>query len=872
MKHDRIDEEFRFHRDQLVEMLIAEGSTRAEAEEEAKRRFGDAQLHRSNCVEARRTERSHGERRERLSWILRDVQYAVRALVRAPGFSIVVVITLALGIGANTAIFSVVNGVLMRPMGFAEPQRLAVIRETNPAAGAGVTASSVPTFLDWRNESVSFSSLAAYQWASITLQDPNESIELQGVLASGNYFTTLGVTPMLGRLFQQADEVTGTRGTVVVISHRLWRERFGGDPNVLGRTLSLDASPLTVIGVMPPTHLAPSTESDVWIPVGFQAADMTNRGLRVVLVAGRLAPEATLQQADAEIRTIAERIAETYPTSARGWSATVVPMREQLVGAVRPSLIVAFASAGVLLLVACVNIANLLLARAATRQREMALRTALGAGRGRIAGQLLTESLILALAGGMVGVGVAFAAHRLIIALEPGVLPRVGDIQLDPFVLSFALVLSIVTGLLFGLAPTMHGSGVDVHAILKGSRGTVNRRALSQRLRPVLVAGQLALTLVLLSGAALLARTFIELRRVNPGFDTDGVVAARLFLDTRRYTGDAQEQLYYKTLLERVRAVPGVSAAGATSSLPMDPVAVNFDLPYRTEATAGVATGEVPQADFRFVSSGYFETMGIQLVAGRAFTDRDVVDTPLVVMVNKRMAEENWSGADPVGQRLQTVFNGWRWYEVIGVVEDTRYYGLDAEARPEMYVVNQQVSFGPMTVVAKTAGATGPLVAAIRRAILDVDPQQPAHSVLAAEEIVAATIAAERFYATLLVAFGAVAMLLAAAGVYGVLSYWVSQRTQEIGIRMALGASRRTVIRLVVGNGMLVATTGIALGLLGAFAATRVLSNMLFGVGAGDPLTLGGVALLLGSAAFVACYLPARRAGRVEPMSALREE
>ncbi|MCZ6915710.1 MAG: ABC transporter permease [Gemmatimonadetes bacterium] len=872
MTRDRIEEEFSFHIEQLVELLMAEGLPRADAEREAARRFGNAQLYRSSCLAMQVPRRDRGEKRERFGAMVRDIRYAWRTLLRAPGFSIVVVITLALGIGANTAIFSVVNGVLMRPLGFAEPDRLAVVWETNPASGMGVSAASVPTFLDWRTESKSFSSLTAYQWASITLQDPHEAVELQGILASGNYFTTLGVTPMLGRLFQQDDEVAGARGTVAVISHRLWRERFGGDPDIIGRTLTLDGSPLAVIGVMPPTHLAPSTASDVWIPTGFQAANVVNRGLRVMLVAGRLTPDATLEQADAEIRTIAERIADTYPTSARGWSAKVVPMREQLVGGVQPSLIVAFASVGVLLLVACVNIANLLLARAATREREFALRTALGAGRGRIAGQLLTESLILAVAGGVVGVGVAFAAHRLILALEPGVLPRVGDIQLDPLVLAFALGLSILTGLLFGLAPALHGIGVDLHSTFKGSGIKGNRRSPGQRLRPMLVAGQLALTLVLLSGAGLLGRTFLALRRVDPGFDTAGVVAARMFLDARRYTSSGQVRLYYRTLLERVRAIPAVSAAGVTSSLPMDPVAVNFDLPYRTEATAGVSMGEVPQADFRFVSAGYFEAMGIQLMAGRTFTDHDVVAAPLVIMVNKRMAEENWPGVDAVGQRLETVFNGWRWYEVIGVVDDTRYYGLDAEVHPEMYVANQQVSFGSMTLAAKTAGDTGPLLAAIRRAILEVDPQQPAHSIVAAEEIVAATIAEERFYATLLVVFAAVAMILATAGVYGVLSYWVTQRTQEIGIRMALGASRSTVTRLVVGNGMLVATAGIGLGLLGAIAATRVLSNMLFGVSAGDPLTLGGVALLLGGAALLACYVPARRAGRVDPMSALREE
>jgi putative ABC transport system permease protein len=869
-RRNPVDEELRFHLDRLAEMLVDEGMEPSEARAEARRRFGDMSRYRAECAAGWRHDGSRAEREGIMAQIRQDIRYGLRALARAPGFTAIVGLTLALGIGANTAIFSVVHGVLLRPLGLADADRLVVVLESSPALGIASSLTSVPMLEDWREGAESLASLAAWQWWSFTLEDPVEAVELQGVQVSGNYFPTLGAVAQLGRLLDESDEVTGSRGTAVVISDAFWRERFGASTEVLGSVIRIDGAAVEVVGVMPPNHVAPSPEADLWMPVGFSVVH-PNYGVRSLQTVARLVRGATIESATREVRAIAERVAVENPQSSQSWTAHAVPLRESVVGEVRASILIAFASVGLLLLIACVNIANLLLARAAAREREIAIRTALGAGRKRIARQLLTESLLLALLGGLMGIAVAFAAHGAILALEPGVLPRVREIRLDPLVLAFAIGLALLTGVVFGLAPSLQAAAVRLTSVLKQAGGRSSSGVRHRRLRRALVVGQLALTLVLLSGAGLLSRTFLELRSVDPGFQPEGVAAARIFLDARRYRSSS-EHLYYAKLLERVRQIPGVTAAGASSSLPMDPVAVNFDLPFRTEATAGVEGGEIPQADFRIVTPGYFESLRVPLLRGRLFDGGDRPETPKVILVNRTMAEQHWPGMNPVGRRLETVFGGWEWYEIVGVVEDTRYYGLDAEPRPEMYVAEPQFAFASMTVVARTEGSASALVPLLRSAVREADPLQPAQSAFAVTQLISASIAAERFYATLLGVFALVAMLLAVAGVYGVLSYWVSQRTQEIGVRLALGAGRGQVVGLVVGSGMLVAAAGIGLGLLVAAGTMRFLSSMLFGVEALDPLTFGTVSAILALSALVACLAPAVRASRLDPVAALREE
>jgi putative ABC transport system permease protein len=859
-----MDEEMRSHIELRTQANIEAGMNPEEARFAALRQFGWTESIKETCRDQR------GVRW--LENLVQDIRYGARQLRKNPGFTAVAVLTLALGIGANTAIFSVIHGVLVRPLGLRDADRLVAVFERSPETGVQASPTSIGTLLDWRDGAASLAEIAAYTWGSFTLEDPVESVEIQGILVTGNYFTTLGVDPLIGRLIQPEDAVP-SGGSEVVISSALWRERFGADPGVLGRTLTLDGTPSTIIGVMRTGIPAPGPDVDLWIPAALTNEAYTNRGLRVWHAVGRLAPGAAVGQADADIRATTERIAQTFPQSARGWTGGAIPLREQILGDVRSSLVGTFIAVGLLLIIACVNVANLLLARATGREREMAVRLAMGASRGRVIQQLLTESLVLAAAGGAAGVAVALGAHRLLLALEPGVIPRVEQISLNGFVLSFAVVLSLATGFIFGMAPALHGAGVNLTNTLKdgGQRGTTGGRSL-HRVRRTLVAAQLALTVVLLSAAGLLLRTLGELRKVDPGFAHDEAVAARIFMDHGRYDTEERQTLYLQSLLDRVREVPGVTAAGATSALPMDAIGINFDLPFRTAATAGTPGGELPQADFRIVSAGYVEAMGMQMLSGRAFSSQDKADTPRVAMINQTMAEQYFVDSNPVGRQLQTVFGGWRWYEIVGVVANTRFYGLDAEPQAEMFVLHPQVPFGSMTVVARTAAGPGTLTASLRDAILNQDPNQPPHSILPVADLLADSIASERFYAVLLSIFAAVALALATAGIYGVLSYWVGQRRREIGVRIALGAGRREVFTLVVGSGMVLTAIGIGIGLAGAMFANRLIEGMLFGVASTDAATYVAVSVVLAIAAMLACWGPAYRAGRLDPIEALREE
>ncbi len=803
-----------------------------------------------------------------------DIGYALRMFVKNPTFTVIAIVTLALGIGVNTAIFSLINGVVLQPLQFGEPGDLAVVWETSALEGVETSETAVGTFLDWREKNEAFEDVTAWTWDTFVLQEEDDSEVLDGVWVYPNFFSVLQFNPMFGRTFVMDDAPAGVRSNVVLISHTLWRDRWGANPGVVGQTIRLDGNPATIIGVMRPDVAAPEANVDIWVAAGFQSPTRWERHQRRYNILARLKPDVTIGQAQADMSRIsADLRAGQYSDIYEGWDAIVVPLREEVVGDVRATLTIAFVSVGLVLLIACVNIANMLLARASARQREIAVRSALGAGKGRITRQLLTESLILAFAGGLAGVVVALFTHKLLLAFEPGIIPRAEELSIDLLALVFAVTVALFTGFVFGLVPALQGTRFDLHGALKqgGAKGMTASKGHS-RLRGGLVAAQLALATVLLCGAGLLIRSMMELGKVDPGFDYQQTAAARIFLDGNRFRDQAAVDGYYQEVQQRLADLPGIDAVGASSALPMDPMGIGYDLPYRLEGQGGLSGNQLPAADFRVVTPGYFDAMGIPLRSGRRFTTADRSGTIQVMLVNEAMAEQAWPGKDPVGQVINTPSTNWNEFEVVGVVGNTRYYGLDSEPQPEMYVVLGQVPRNTLSLVVRTARDPALIVDAVRREIIAHDPAMPAHSVIPLADLISETVAAERFYALVLGVFAAVALALSAVGIYGVLSYWVNQRTSEIGLRIALGASASGVRRLVVGHGMSFTGIGVLIGLAGAVVSTRVLSNVLFGVGTADPLTFVGVTVVLATIALVACWLPAFRASRVDPVTALREE
>jgi putative ABC transport system permease protein len=809
-----------------------------------------------------------------LDVLRQDFRYALRTLSRTPGFTALAVLTFALAIGANTAIFSVLNDVLLEPLPFGHPEELVAVWETSARERVEKSDTAAGTFLDWREKNQSLKDLTAWTWDSVVLEGDFDTTALNAVLVYPNFFSVLELDPLFGRGFTMEDSPPGGRGKVVIVSHALWQDRLGADPGVVGKTLRIDSEAHTIVAVMRSDVAAPDSSADLWIPYSFQSPTRWDRHRRRYMVYGRLREGVSFGAAQEDFsRVAAELRAGEYKDIYEYWDAYLVPLREEIVGGSRPTLLVALAAVGLVLLIACVNIANMLLARGAGRRREMALRTAIGAGRGRVIAQLLTESLLLAGAGGALGIVVARVTHRVLLRFEPGILPRVEELSLDHWALAFACVVTALSGVLFGLAPAVQTLRLHVQKFLQqgGGRGSTEGRGFT-RARAVLVTAQLALATILLCGAGLLARTLAELERVDPGFRTENRIALRIFLDTRRYDADEKVAQYYASLTDRLAQVPGVEAAGASTALPMDPLGISYDLPYRIEGQRELDDNELPQADFRVVTPGYFEAMGISLVAGRLFGGFDRAETTFVALVNETMAKQVWPDANPLGQRFETPSNHWNWFEVVGVVSDTRYYGPRSEPRPEIYVAHAQIPGANMTYVVRAGAESGAIAASLKREVLAQDPAQPIHSLVSMEDLVADTVKAERFYALVLAAFSALALTLAASGVFGVLSYWVAARTMEIGVRMAFGASRFEVIREVMSKGLGLGLLGATLGLAGAAFTTRVVESVLFHVSATDGTTYVGVAFLLLATALAACALPALRASRVDPIVALRDE
>jgi putative ABC transport system permease protein len=806
--------------------------------------------------------------------LLQNLRYAVRTLRKAPGFTALVVLTLALGIGANTAIFSVVNALLLRPLPYQEPDRLVRLYETFPlASGEGQGSVSVPNFLDWREQTRTFDGLAAYSDGDVNLQGVDRPERLSSVTATANLFSLLGARPRLGRTFVPTDDEPGAP-PVVVLSEGLWEQRFGGDPGVLGETILLDGQAHTVVGVMPERFRFPAgaARTDVWLPLKFTPSQAENRGSHWMAVLGRLRPGATLEAAGAEMSQIAARIEEQYPDQQEGRGIKLVPLRETVVGKVRPALLVLLGAAGLVLLIACANAANLLLARSAARRREIAIRTALGAGRGRVIGQFLTEALLLALAGAVLGLALAAAGIRVLVGLAGPSLPRAGEIGFDAGVVAFLVLVTGLTAVGFGLAPALQASGIRLHEDLKEGSGKASAGRSGQRFRSALVVSQIALSLVLLIGAGLLMKTFVALLSTETGMQTENVLTMNVSIPAQRYPDATATARFFDPVLEQVRSLPEVAAAGWTTHLPLQAWGLNG--PFTIEGRPAPATAaESPRAEFRGVSSGYFAALNIPLLRGRGITAQDAGDAPPVLVVNQTLAERYFPDGDPIGQRI-LLWDGFA-IPIAGVVGDVRQAELTREPLAELYAPHSlMVQFGltDMTLVVSTRIPSTTIAAAAQRAIEAVDPEQPVYNVQTMEQVVANSVSDRRLYLWLLGTFAAVALALAIAGIYGVIAYAVTQRTREFGIRIALGAQTASVLGLVLRHGAKLAVLGLLIGLPAAFALTRVLGSLLYGVSATDPVTFISVALLLISVALLASYLPAHRATRVNPTVALRAE
>ena len=867
-----IDKEFRFHVEMETEENIQRGLPPDEARLAAMRSFGNLGLMRDLAYDVR-----GGGMLETL-W--QDLRYGARMLLKHPGFTFIAVLTLALGIGVNTALFSVVNAVLLRPLPYAEPGRLAQLYEANAQQGYDRFAFSLANFVDHRDQQTGFEQMAAYFRRDANLTGAGEPERVQVAVVSASFFPLLRVQPLLGRGFLTEEETLG-KHRVAVLSHGLWQRRFGADPGILNHTVTLGGNAYTVVGVLPAHFQFPdpfgnnplsdaAPKVDLLTPLAYDPKNLGDRGSHFLMVLARLRPGVELAQARTEQRAIAGRLEEQYPDRNKGWTVDVYALQDEVVRYVRSALLLLLAAVAFVLLIACANVSNLLLARAAARQKEMAIRLALGAPRARLLRQLLTESLLLALVGSAAGLALAYWVMRAFISFSPANVPRTDEIRLDDMALLFTFGITLLTSVAFGLLPALQASKPDVNTTLKEAGRQAGNRAGRPRTRSLLVVAEVALSLLLLIGAGLMIRTFISFQRVNPGFRTDNLLTMKLALPVKKYPEPQQQAAFYQQVIERVRALPGVQGVGAVSDLPM--VEGGF-FAFIIEGRASANAQDDPSAVWRAINPDYFRTMGIGLRRGREFTEHDQPGAAEVIVINETMAARFWPGEDPIGKRVQIYDSEpMPWREIVGVVNDTKEAGLDAPTRPEIYVPFSQRPRAAMTLIAHTTAGPEQLADAMRAAVRAVDPVQPVYRVSTMEQFFSAQVAAPRATMFLMGALAGAALLLSAVGIYGVVAYAVTQRTHEIGIRMALGATRLDVLRLVVGQGMSLTLLGEVIGLAGAFALTRLMTSLLFGVSATDPATFTVIALLLAGVALLACYIPARRATKVDPLVALRYE
>ncbi|MEY2519124.1 MAG: hypothetical protein QOF24_883 [Verrucomicrobiota bacterium] len=793
-------------------------------------------------------------------------------LAKSPAFSLIAILTLGLAIGANSAIFSVVNAVLLRPLPYPHSEQLVRVFGKQPQLE--LAPNSPANFLEWKEENQVFDRIGTYIGQGFNLLGGDKPERVIGARASADLLQLLGVQPALGRLFTNDEDQEG-RGQVVILSHEFWRSRFGGDPNTVRQTITMNDRPYTVIGVMPAGFAFPGTRTQVLVPVAFSAAERKTRDTNFIDVIARLKPGVSIEQARANMNAVARSQAERYPKTNTGIGVTLVSLQEHIVGDVRPMLVVLLGAVGFVLLIASANVANLLLARAAARQREMAIRGALGASRSRIVRLLLTESVLLAVVGGAVGLLLAIWSLDLLVSLKPANLPRLAEIGVNRTVFLFTLAVSVLTGLVFGVVPALQVSKMDLNEGLKESSRGGSDAPRRQRMRALLVISEVALSLVLLVRAGLMIRSFSRLLAVDPGFKADHVLTAFVSLPVSKYSKREEQTAFFDHLLERLRNVPGVSAAGVVTDIPLyGGSSTGFDVEGHPEA----APGTRPMTDYRLINSDYFSAMGMKLVRGRAFSRYDNETGPGVVIINETMAARYFAGEDPIGRHLDLSGNPKDLREIVGVVGDVRSYGLDAEVKPEVYVPFLQSApdylsgvVSAMTIVVRSAVEPTALATALREQVQALDKDQPVSQIRTMEWYLADSMAQRRFNMFLLGAFAGLALVLAAVGIYGVIAYTVTQRTHEMGIRIALGAKGGDILRLVFGNAMATTLTGIALGLGAAFALTRLLRSLLYQVSPTDPVVFAAIPLLLLSVAVIATYLPARRAMKVDPITALRE-
>ena len=799
--------------------------------------------------------------------LLQDLRYACRTLRKSPVFAAVAILTLALGIGANSAIFTLINAALLRPLPFPHPERLALVWEETAMFGLKDSPVALGNYADWRAQNRSFEAMGALERGSVRLTGAGEAQQIQCSGVTASVLETLGVKPALGRPFSAGEDLPGAAKTAI-LSDGLWRRAFGADPAVVGRTIELEDEHFVVAGVMPAGFRFPDSEIEVWLPTGmmYGPKEFVNRGRHNWMVVARLKPGVTMAQANQDIRGIAARAEREFPGTNAKVGAFVAPLRDHFVADQRTMLAALAGAVGFVLLIACANIANLLLSRASHRRREVAIRTAVGAGRWQIARQLLTENLLLSVAGGICGLVLALGGVRFLQKVLPGGISAMSAVNIDLRVLAFTLGVSLLTGVIFGLAPAFQTLRVDLHQTLKQGGGRQGTRGASHTVENWLVISEVALAFVLTVGAALMIQAFTRLRAIDPGFRTKDILTLKTPMGSRQYREPARRAAYYDQVVDRLKALPGVVSAGFTLGPPLA-----FKGWVNGFQVEGRPADTLSNANFRVVTPEYVETIGIPLRSGRYLSRHDTPDAPPVMLVNESMARRFWPGESALGKRIR-FREGTPWVPVVGIVGDIKQAGLDVAPKPEMYLSVAQDNRAISWLVVRTARDPKGVAAAVRGAIRSVDPGMPVTDLRTMEQVLDREVFERRTYMLLISIFAAMALLLASLGIYGVLAYLVAQRTQEIGIRMALGARPADVLRNVAGKGVALSAAGIAIGAAGAFALTRLLEKLLFGIKATDPTTFAGTAAILLAVASLASYIPARRAMRVDPILALREE
>jgi len=869
-----LDEELRAHLEMRAADNLAAGMSPGQARHEAQKRFGNTTLLKEDTREV-----------DIIGWldeVARDFRHALRMLLRNPGFTVVAVLTLALGIGANTAIFSIINSVLLHPLPYHDPDNLVMVWESNSQHPKLHNTVSPPNFLDWQSGNTVFSTMAFVFDERDNLTGNGEPQEVVVQDVSANFFSLLGVDPIIGPGFTPENGQPG-HANVVILSYGLWKERFASDPAIVGKSILLNGHPQTVVGVAPQNFQwfikdgsLTGAKPQMWSPFVFPQSFHDHKQIgRFITVVARLHPGTTHSQAQTQMNAIASRLEQEYPDFDGHWGVNVVPLRQQISGDLRPALLVLFGAVALVLLIACANVSSLLLARAASREREMAIRTAIGASRWRIARQLLMESLLLALIGGGIGVALAVWGTNALLAASPRNLLDLRFVSMDLFVLAFALAATLLAGLLFGFLPSYISAHSRISETLKeGGRGSssANRRAFA---RNAFVVAQLGLALVLLTGSGLLIRSFVRLIGVDPGFDTGHLLTFKIALPRSKYGTDPRCLAFFQQLLARISAVPGVRSASMESFPPLTGLGAATGVHLLSQPS--LALSDLPVADVGVVGPDYFATMSIPLHAGRLFNTQELAQEKHVTIINQAFADKYLHGVNPLGQKAAIYMKSFaeneiQPSEIIGVVGDVHQIGLDTSPEPTVYWPHPELVMSGMTILVRTSNDPFAMVSAVRKELQQMDPELPMAAVATMDQLLADSLSRSRFTMLLLGIFAAVALVLSAVGIYGLIAYSVTQRTQELGIRIALGAQRRDVLRLVLGQGTRLTLLGVTVGVLAALGFARLLSTLLFGVSATDPITFAGVAALLGFVALAACYIPARRATRVDPIVALRYE